>query len=150
MSSLEVKTLSDKKINLNELDPHYVRGKMRLGLIYLLQSKHDAAFAEWQNEQDPFWRLFEQALGYHAIGKKKEAEAALAEIIDQYSDNSGFQIAEIYSYWGDKDKAFEWLERAYLLRDTGLGRMKRDILLRGLKDDPRYNVFLRKMNLPVN
>ena len=47
-----------------------------------------------------------------------------------------------------KDKAFDWLERAYRQRDGGLSDIKTDPPLANLRDDPRYNAFLRKMNLP--
>ncbi len=50
---------------------------------------------------------------------------------------AAFQIAEIYAYRGETDKAFEWLERAYKQRDGGLSQMKGDPLLRSLERDPR-------------
>jgi len=50
----------------------------------------------------------------------------------------------------DADKAFDWLERSYKQRDTGLAEMKGDPLLRSLEHDPRYRAFLQKMKLPVN
>ena len=64
-------------------------------------------------------------------------------------DLSAFQIAEIYAYQGETDKAFEWLERAYKQRDGGLSEMKGDPLLRHLQRDPRWLAFLTKMKLPL-
>jgi len=61
-----------------------------------------------------------------------------------------FQIAEIYAYRGEADKAFEWLERAYKQRDGGLSQMKGDPLLSSLERDPRWHAFLKKMKLPVD
>jgi hypothetical protein len=61
-----------------------------------------------------------------------------------------FTIAEIYAYRGETDKAFEWLERAYVARDVGLSNMKGDPLLRNLEHDTRYTAFLKKMKLPVD
>ena len=84
------------------------------------------------------------------LGKKKEADAALTEYIETYQNEAAFQIAEIYAYRGETDKAFEWLERAYKQRDGGLSQMKGDPLLRSLERDPRYTAFLKKMKLPVN
>lgn len=66
-----------------------------------------------QKELEPAWRGFGLALAYHAAGKKKEADAALAEYIERFQNEWAFQIAEIYAYRGETDKAFEWLERAY-------------------------------------
>ena len=49
---------------------------------------------------------------------------------------------------GQKDEAFQWLEHAYELKDTGLTYMKGDPFLKHLEGDPRYTAFLRKMKLP--
>ena len=86
-----------------------------------------------QKEPEPLWRGQGLALAYHAAGKKKEADAALAEYIEKYQNDAAFQIAEIYAYRGETDKAFEWLERAYKQRDGGLSEMKGDPLLRNLE-----------------
>jgi hypothetical protein len=58
------------------------------------------------------------------------------------------EIAEAHAFRGNKDRAFEWLERAYAKRDSDLYYVKGDPLLRNLESDPRYKAFLRKMNLP--
>lgn len=50
---------------------------------------------------------------------------------------------------GEADKAFEWLERAYVQRDGAFPVMKGDPLLRNIEQDPRYNALLKKMKLPV-
>ena len=124
-----------------ELNPQYPGAHMNLGRIYLAQSKPEEALAEMQKEPEPFWRGQGLALAYHAAGKKKEADAALAEYIEKYQNEVAFQIAEIYAYRGETDKAFEWLERAYKQRDGGLSIMKGDPLLRSLERDPRWPPF---------
>ena len=68
--------------------------------------------------------------------EEEEADAALAEYIEKYQNEAAFQIAEIYAYRGETDKAFEWLERAYKQRDGGLSEMKGDPLLRNLAGRP--------------
>jgi eukaryotic-like serine/threonine-protein kinase len=132
-----------------ELNPQYPGEHERLGRIYLAQSKTEEALAEMQKEPEPAWRGQGLALTYHAAGKKKEADAALADYIKEYQNEAAFQIAEIYAYRGETDKAFEWLERAYKQRDGGLSGMKGDPLLRNIQKDPRYNAFLKKMKLPI-
>jgi hypothetical protein len=76
-----------------------------------------------------------------------ESDAALNELIKNEAELAAFQIAEVYAYRGDKDKAFEWLERARRQRDPGLGDLPKDPLLENLHDDPRWNAFLRTMGL---
>ena len=104
---------------------------------------------EIEQETSPLWRLQGLALAYHALGRKKEADAALAEFIAKYQADAAFQVAEIYAFRGEADRAFEWLERAYAQRDGGLTEMKGDLFLKSLERDPRYIPFLKKMRLPV-
>ena len=133
-----------------ELNPQYPAAHQTLGLIYLLQSKPQQALAEIQKDPEETWRLQGQALAYHAAGKKKEADAALAEYIEKYQNEWAFQTAEIYGYRGETDKAFEWLDRAYKQRDSGLAQIKGNPLLRNIEKDPRYIAFLQKMKLPID
>lgn len=133
-----------------ELNPQHPMVHQRLGLVYLVQSKTEEALAEMQKETETVWGEQGLALAYHAAGKKKEADTALDEYIKKYQNEMAYQIAEIYAYRGESDKAFEWLERAYKQRDGGVGDMKSDPLLRNIEKDPRYTAFLKKMKLPVD
>jgi len=133
-----------------ELNPQYPAAHKTLGLIYLAQSKLEQARTEIQKEPELLWRDYGFALVYHAAGKKIEADAALAHFIEKHKNDGAFQIAEIYAFRGESDKAFVWLERAYRQRDMGLTQVKGDPLLRSLKRDPRYTAFLQKMKLPLD
>ena len=103
-----------------------------------------------QKELDPSFQAQGFALAYYAAGMKKEADSALANYIEQFGKVSAFQIAEIYAYRNEIDKAFEWLERAYQQRDGGLPEIKGDPLLRNIEKDPRHRAFLQKMKLPLD
>jgi len=134
-----------------DLNPQFPGLHRRLGFIYLAHSKNEEALAEIQKEVDPsYHRDLGLAIAYHAIGKKKEADAELSNFIEKYADGAAFQVAEIYAYRGETDKAFEWLERAYRQRDGGLAEMKGDPLLRNIEHDPRWPAFLQKMKLPLD
>lgn len=131
-----------------DLNPAYPSTRVFLGRVHLARSHPQEALAEMELEPEPYWRLYGQALAYHALGRKKESDAALAELTAKYSTIAPFQIAEVYAFRGEADRAFEWLERAYTQRDTGLIWLKADPLLKGLQRDPRYTAFLKKMRLP--
>jgi hypothetical protein len=75
------------------------------------------------------------------------SDAALNELIKNEAELAAYQIAAAYAYRGDKDKAFEWLERARCQRDPGLADLRKDPLLENLHSDPRWNVFLHTMGL---
>ncbi len=55
----------------------------------------------------------------------------------------------MYAFRGETDRAFEWLERAYVQHDPGCALVKGDPLLKNIQNDPRYTAFLKKMRLPV-
>jgi serine/threonine protein kinase/Tfp pilus assembly protein PilF len=133
-----------------ELNPQFPFAHFNLGRIYLARSKPDEALAEMQKEPQPVLRAEGLGLAYHAAGMKSEADAPLAEEIEKDQEGGAFQIAEVYAFRGETDKAFEWLERAYKQRDGGLSQMKGDPLLRNIEKDPRYRAFLQKMKLPID
>jgi tetratricopeptide (TPR) repeat protein len=89
------------------------------------------------------------ALVYYALGRKIEADAALAAMLKDQADRNALGIAEVYAYRGQSDEAMRWLERAYAQKDPYLSYdIKSDTLLRNIADDPRYKAILCKMNLP--
>jgi len=120
-----------------------------LGQVYLAQSHPQEALAEMEREPEEGFRLQGLVLAYHALGRKKDSDAALAELIVKHAADSAFQIAEVYAFRGETDRAFEWLEHAYTQRDSGLAQLKGDPLLKGIERDPRYAAFLKKMHLPA-
>jgi hypothetical protein len=58
------------------------------------------------------------------------------------------EIARVYAFRGEKDRVFEWLSKAYEMRDEDLYFIKGDPLLKNIESDARFKAFLRKMNLP--
>ena len=75
------------------------------------------------------------------------AEGSWLTAVDAHAEAMAYQIAEAYGRRGDADRAFEWLERAYVQRDGGLSWMKASRHLRPLHRDARWRPFLEKMGL---
>jgi hypothetical protein len=115
-----------------------------------MQGKPQDALVEIEQLRpgSPF-RLQESAIAYHALGREKESDAALQELITKYQTIAAFQIAEVYAFRNLSDKAFEWLDRAYAQRDVGVALTKVSPLMKSLHNDPRFVVFLKKLNLPT-
>ncbi len=57
-----------------------------------------------------------------------------------------YDIAAAYSLAGDKDRAFAYMEKTYSPYDPR--PFVADIRFDSLRDDPRYEQLLRKLNLP--
>jgi len=94
-------------------------------------------------------RAFLYPIAYYALGREKESDAALSELIAKYHADSAYQIAEVYAFRNQSDEAFEWLDRAYAQRDGGLIFTKVDPLLKSLHNHPRFAAFLKNLNLPT-
>jgi hypothetical protein len=87
------------------------------------------------------------ALAYRALGRESESQEALEAFIRDYGAVGAYQVAEVYSFSGDRDNAFEWLDKAYAQRDGGMTALLSDQLLRNLHTDPRWEPLLDKMGL---
>ena len=57
-------------------------------------------------------------------------------------------IAELYARVGDKQQAFEWLEKAYAQHADGLVRLKEELGFDNVRSDPRYADLLKRIGLP--
>ncbi|HSY63389.1 MAG TPA: tetratricopeptide repeat protein, partial [Terriglobales bacterium] len=138
--------VADVKKSL-ELNPDVFPGPLMLGKIYVLQGRPQDALPEIERVRDEPQRAFLYAIAYYALGRKKESDAALSELIAKHPSDS-FHIAEVYAFRNQSNEAFEWLDRAYAQRNSGLIGTKVDPLLKSLHNDPRFAEFLKKLNLP--
>jgi len=130
-----------------ELNPSAPNCQAGIGLTYLLEGKFEEAALAAQKDAADWARLLIVSCARWGQKRVAESDAALAELIATASETGADQIADVYAYRNDKDRAFEWLERARRQRDAGLPSLRADTLLSNLHGDPRWNAFLRKMGL---
>jgi tetratricopeptide (TPR) repeat protein len=130
-----------------ELAPQRIVAHATLALNLLAQGRADEALTEALQETEEIWRIWALAIIHHAGGRSAEADEAQRELIAKHAEDAAYQVAEVYAARGEPDLAFEWLERAYAQRDSGLSEMKWKSQLRPLHADPRWGILLRKMGL---
>jgi adenylate cyclase len=130
-----------------EIDPDFSLAHVNLARLEMHDGRLDQALAQTREIHDRAWQLFAIALVQYSLNHPQESQQALDEIIRTEAGDEAYQIADIYAWRGEKDQAFTWLDRAYAQHDGGLTAVKVDRLLQSLRADPRYTVFLRKMNL---
>ncbi len=118
-------------------------------LVAFQRGDGETAVREAQLEPDDGFRSFELALAYWIRGQRKEADAALADLVARAREGFAYQIAQVYAIRGEADKAFEWLQISFDDHDGGTLSLSVDPLLRGLHDDPRYKNLLVKLGLPT-
>ena len=130
------------------LKPKFPFVHFRLGVLDLQQHQpKNAARAFAASGYEPL-QLLGTALAEHDLRRGSESQHALDALIKDYGYNAAYQVAQAYAWRGQKDEAFQWLDRAFAQRDGGLAEVKYDPLLRGLRKDPRYRALLSKMGLP--
>jgi len=135
-----------------ELNRDVWPGPIQLSQIYVVQGHPQNALAEIELVRYDPARAFLYAVAYYALGRQKEADAALSELIARYHARSAwysaYAIALVYAFRKQSDEAFQWLGRAYAAHDDGLIETKVNPLLKNFRNDPRYTALLKKLNLP--
>jgi TolB-like protein/Flp pilus assembly protein TadD len=136
-----------------ELDPNFAQAHLYLGWVYEQQHRYEDAIAELRTAYTVSEGESETAgaLGhaYAVSGRKAEAERIIASMKEQASQRyiAPFDFALIYLGLGEKDSAFEWLEKAYDDRSTWLFWINVDPRLDPVRNDPRFRNLLRRMRL---
>ena len=51
-------------------------------------------------------------MAYGALGRKTESDATLDTVIAKFEKEGAYNIAYVYAFCGEADKAFEWLDKA--------------------------------------
>ena len=118
-----------------------------LGNVLLEKGDADAALAEYQKEPIESFRLGSLAVVYHALGRKAESDAALAELMRKYPETKPFSMAVVLASRGDADRAFEMLDKAARQHDIDLGAVAVYPTLAVLHKDPRWLPLLRRLGL---
>ena len=133
-----------------ELNPQFPRAHIFLGKVYLLQGKPELALTEMTQETDEAWRNYGLMLTYNALGRKNEVDKLLSDFVIKFPKDEMYQLAEVYAVLGNKDKAFEYLEKSYVAKEARITYLKGDPLLKNLENDPRHIALLKKMNLTLD
>ena len=87
--------------------------------------------------------------GYAVSGRRIEALKVLDELneLSKRRYVSSYRVAAIHLGLGEKEQAFEWLERAYEEHDAWLVWLKVDPVLDDLHADPRFTDLVRRVGL---
>jgi TolB-like protein/DNA-binding winged helix-turn-helix (wHTH) protein/cytochrome c-type biogenesis protein CcmH/NrfG len=132
-----------------ELLPDYTSGYFDLGKILLAEGRVQEAHNEMLKDSIEGAKLQGLAMTYHMLGRHAESDSAMQRAIKDSAGTLTFETALAYSVRGERDLAFDWLDRAYQQKSPALYKIKGEPLFNDLKSDPRYAAFLKRMNLPL-
>jgi tetratricopeptide (TPR) repeat protein len=110
-------------------------------------SEYQKAIEMSHGDQGPRVSL---AGAYLAAGRRAEGENILRDLEreSKSAHASPYLIATIYAALGQKDRAFEFLQKAYLEKDLDLTWfLKADPRVDSLRSDPRFADLLRRVGM---
>jgi len=83
------------------------------------------------------------------LGDRSESNRLLQEILNSdMADAVHYQLAQVYAQQRRTDEAIAELDRAYEARDPGLAQILTDFMLDPIRNDPRFQAIIRRMNFP--
>jgi len=135
----------------DEMDARPLEFTFPRAIIYVEKKMYEEAIAEFQKlGQQP------HAIGhignvYARMGRTREAHESISRLQERVeSDGIGrYEIAIVYAGLGEKDQAFDWLEKSFGAHDKGLTYLKIDPCLDPLRSDPRFHNLLRRVGFPL-
>jgi serine/threonine protein kinase/tetratricopeptide (TPR) repeat protein len=135
-----------------EMDQGFYTAQYFSGMAYAMKGAFPEAIAAYKRAQqlsdDPFVLAY---LGhaFAASGKREEALKTLNQLKaiarQRYVPAYGFAI--IYAAIGEKDQAFQWLEKLYQDRAFDLAFIKVDPFFDTLRSDPRFADLARRVGI---
>ena len=90
------------------------------------------------------------AHAYASLGRRADAEKILADLLSKSKQDyiSPYMIATVYASLGNKEKAFDFLEKAEREKSPDIPYfLKADLRLDPLRSDPRFQSLLRRSGL---
>jgi serine/threonine-protein kinase len=130
-----------------EIGPENEFARFYLGVNLLLQGDAKGARGVLGPAQTVFRRAL-LALTEHSLGHEQASRQALEELIARDGESQPYRVGEVYGWRGERDRAFEWLDRAVAQEDQSISYVAFDPLLAKLQGDPRYAALLKSLASP--
>ncbi len=137
-----------------KMDSNFAPAHWGLGWAYEQQSRFEEAIAEFQKaiSLSGGMPIYVAALGHAlAVAQKREKAEKVLEELDGLSKRvyvPPYFVASIYMGLGDKDQAFEWLEKTYQEHSAWLLYLQEEPRLESLHSDSRFHDLIRRVGLP--
>jgi serine/threonine-protein kinase len=137
-----------------DLDPNFAEARFQMGMAYEQKRMYDDAIREFKKAVELFddeAMMAWVARAYAASGRRADAERVLADLIELSKKKyvSPYPVATVYAALGDKERAFEWLEKVYQERSYSVVWLNIDPILDGIRSDARFADLLKRIGLTV-
>jgi len=135
-----------------EIDPNFYIAHFYLGKAYAQKKMYNEAITEFQRlVSAPGDNLEAEAAlanAYAQSGRRADAQKILAGLLNESQQRyvSPLYIATVYTGLGDRDKAIEWLNKAYDSRHPGLVLIRIEPMFDTLRSDARFQELLHRFD----
>jgi tetratricopeptide (TPR) repeat protein len=131
-----------------EMDPNFEGAHELLATAYLFKGSYADAITESQPVER--WSGFVLARAYLKSGKIGKAQKVVVDLKELSNKQyvSAQRIAQAYVGLDDKQRALEWLEKAYEERSLRPDFMRVDPAYDNLRSDQRFRDLLHRVGLP--
>jgi tetratricopeptide (TPR) repeat protein len=135
-----------------ELDPNYSIARQFIALSYGYKSMFEECVGEYEHSVKLLrssGSLAGLGLGYALAGRTAEARAVLNELEDgvTYAYASPVSLAQIYLHLGEKNRAYDCLEKGCEERDPWVLWNKVNPVFDSIRSEPRFQKILRRTGL---
>jgi tetratricopeptide (TPR) repeat protein len=134
-----------------DLDPRHFFARNNLGVLYDKKGRHDEAIVEFEaalrSEPGNAMALknLETAKKNQAIIKERQAQILRAEKEAQTKANdprASYQAARLHAFYGNRDLALQWLQRALRQGYNELAYVNNDPAFNSLREDRDFQLLL--------
>jgi adenylate cyclase len=151
MAGQSDRAIDEERVAL-ELDPQHDRAHYWTGYAYEQKQMYEKAIAEYEkvmpnDDHGIFFAALGRSLSLGGDPKKAEEMRSRVEHLSGDDFAWPYDAALLYAVLGDKDRAFEWLERDLKQHDGWLLLLNVDPRLAPLRSDPRFHDLVRRAGL---
>ncbi|HEY8559211.1 MAG TPA: winged helix-turn-helix domain-containing protein [Pyrinomonadaceae bacterium] len=137
-----------------ELDPNFPNAYREMGTCYYFKNMPDRAIEEWfkgLNLAGTESAKIEKLQKAYKNSGMKGFWLEMAEQTKRPNDAyiSSYDVAVCYAAASDKQRAIEWLERAYKEHSSGMVAIKAELWFDSLAAEPQFVELTRRVGLPL-
>lgn len=124
---------------------HYMKG-----LVLLAQDKKEEALKEFELEKHEFFSSYGMNFILYAMKGVEGSEDVFKEFLEKFSETDPANTADLLAFRGNYDKSFEYLNKAFDIKDAVLIEALSYPSFKPMYKDSRWGDLLERINLPVD
>lgn len=124
---------------------HYMKGQ-----VLLAQGKFEESLKEFEMEKHEFFSTYGMNFILFAIGGKSNSEDVFNHYLEKFSQTDPANTADLYAFRGNFEKAFDYLNKAFEIKDPVLIEALTYPSFKPMYKDTRWKKFIKKIDLPEN